>query len=235
MAFAELYRQWSIALYFSGLDPSERGDGFRSLNLRAPIDGWQLAGPRTSRVAADGGLETWSASGTSSHFVVIDASHSRGVDVEVNGPADAQLQVTAVPLAADLPDLDLRAQVGREPGGGVFVRAEVGDRGGAEAQLSSVAWEPLVPAADPRRAGGRPGRLEGMSLTSAFGSTSLSAGGTLRSGPIRLTGMSPASGPLIVKVVGTDRLGRRAAAWAEVTIKPQNGAAVAAKAQTIGR
>ena len=54
--FADLYRRWSLALFLSGLEPSRDKaglpeDGFRSINMRAPCDEWELAGPRFTRVA----------------------------------------------------------------------------------------------------------------------------------------------------------------------------------------
>ena len=57
--FADLYRRWSLALFLSGLEPSRDKaglpeDGFRSINMRAPCEDWELAGPRFTRVTADG-------------------------------------------------------------------------------------------------------------------------------------------------------------------------------------
>src|SRR5260370_731585 len=55
VAFAELYRQWSVALYLSGLDPSAAGGhpgGYRSLDVRGPLERWELAGPPPPAVPA---------------------------------------------------------------------------------------------------------------------------------------------------------------------------------------
>ncbi len=54
--FAELYRQWSVALFLSGLEPGRAAaaDGFCSLDVRGPFDDWELAGPRAARVAPGG-------------------------------------------------------------------------------------------------------------------------------------------------------------------------------------
>ena len=53
--FAALYRRWSLALYLSGLNvdgrPGPDDDGFVSMEVRAPWEEWDLAGPRFHRVA----------------------------------------------------------------------------------------------------------------------------------------------------------------------------------------
>ncbi|WP_254053971.1 hypothetical protein [Singulisphaera sp. GP187] len=216
--FADLYRQWSLALYFSGMDKAAPANGFRTLDVRASVDGWELAGPRTTRVIPDGGTENWSAAGTSSHFVVVDASPLGAIDVEISGPAEADLQVTAVPLPADLANLELRAGVESRSGGELYLRAEIRERDGTTATLSALAWEPLVPAASPHGPAFRRGKIETNALVTAFGTSVLPGRGTLQSRPIRLEGVSKSSGPLIVKATGIDRNGRRVAAWAEVAL-----------------
>ncbi len=59
--------------------------GFRSLDVRSSVDGWELAGPRTTRVIPDGATETWSSAGTSSHYLVVEASPRGAIDVEIKG------------------------------------------------------------------------------------------------------------------------------------------------------
>lgn len=226
--FADLYRQWAIALYFSGFDP--RGgtlEGFRSLRLRGAYGGWELAGPRTSHLVPDGRPETWAAKGTSTRFVVIDGSPRGAVEVEVSGPPEAQLQVTAIPLADDLPDLDLAASLAPASDGSADLRTTIGERSGLPVALTSVAWEPLVPDPDAERARMGRGTRGGAVLREVLGSTSLVAGASLGSAPIRLEKVFPGFGPLVVKVLGTDTRGRRVAAWAEVGSRDETVPAVA--------
>lgn len=216
--FADLYRQWSLALFFSGIDKHVPGDGFRTLDVRASVDGWELAGPRTTRIVPDGGSESWSAAGTSSHYIVVDSSPLGAVDVDISGPAEADLQVTAVPLPADFANLELRAGVESRSGGELYLRAEIHERDGTPVTLSALAWEPLVPASNPHTPIFRRGKLESSALAAAFGASALPGRGTLRSRPIHLEGVTQSRGPLIVKAIGTDRKGRRVAAWAEVPL-----------------
>ncbi len=104
-SFAELFRRWSVALFMSGLDPASQPDQrgtYRSMDVRNPLEDWELAGPRASYVAAGGRADCWSAAGTSSHFAVVRGSSTAAVEVTVSGPRSAELQVTAVPLPAGM-------------------------------------------------------------------------------------------------------------------------------------
>ena len=193
-------------------------DRFRSIDMRAPCDEWELAGPRFTRVAADGTADAWLARGTSSHFAVVESSPTGAVEVEVNGPAEAQLQVTVVPLGADLPRLELKVSKLRGPAGELRLRARVKERHGKPVRLSAISWEPLTPSVNPRSTGFRCGRLDMLGIAAAFGTSALKANGELSSRPIPLAGVVPGSGPLVIKVIGTDEKGRRIAAWADVDV-----------------
>jgi hypothetical protein len=227
--FADLYRQWSTALYLSGLGVDRGHDtAFRSLNMRGPFDAWELAGPRTALLRPDGRAEMWSAAGTSSHYVVVEGAASGAVAIEVLGPPEAELQVTAVPLPADMARIELTVRLTSSPGGDPWLHARVRERQGMAVRLSALAWEPLVPAANPHAAGFRRDGLDMLGVASAFGTSALPALGQLDSRPICLAGVSRASGPLIVKAIGTDARGRRVAAWAEIPPSPSEDGPTAA-------
>jgi len=225
--FADLFRRWSLALFTSGLEPAQEKatsleDGFRSINMRAPCEEWELAGPRFTRVSPAGPADCWMALGTSSHFAVVDSSQSSAVEIEVAGPPEADLQVTALPLGANLPRLDLSVSRIQGPRAELRLRARVKEQNGASVRLSALSWEPLAPSPNPHSAGFRCGRLDMLGIAAAFGTAALPAGGELRSRPIPLPGVSPHNGPLAVKVVGTDEKGRRIAAWAELNLGPED-------------
>lgn len=225
LTFPALYRRWTTALFLSGLDPHyNRGEGFRSLDIRSTIDGWQLAGPRTIEVVPGTPPETWTAAGTSSRYLIVEGSSRGPVEIEVQGPPDAELQVTAIPLPADQARLDLKvtSSVGRD--GKVELLARVGESRGNLVQLTAMAWEPLVPAADPHSSPFRKGGLDRPSLAKAFGSATLNPGGQLASRPIPLDGVKPGQGPVVIKLVGIDARGRRVTAWAELSPERAGGA-----------
>jgi hypothetical protein len=161
--------------------------------------------------------------GTSSHFAVVEGSPSgAAVEIEVAGPPEADLQVTALPLGADLPRLDLTVSTIRGPGAELQLRARVKEQNGKAVRLLALSWEPLAPSPNPRSAGFRFGRLDMSEIAAAFGSSALPAGGDLRSRPIPLPGVSPPNGPLAIKVVGADEDGRRITGWADLNLGPDD-------------
>ncbi len=223
--FRNLYRRWSLALYLSGLDP--RGeelvssqDGFSSINLRSPYADWELAGPRADRVSAGGLAEHWDSTGTSSRFFVVESPSAGAIEVEVAGPKEAQLQVTALPLGEDRARLSLSLVKSYGTDGELRIQARVVERRGVPVRLSAFAWERLTPGPRPHAAGFRSGRLDMLGIASSFGTSAVPAGGEIRSRPIHLAGVSRQSGPIVVKVVGTDDQGRRVSAWADLNSIP---------------
>lgn len=218
--FAALFRRWTIALALDGLDPRAGSERFTSLDLRTDFGGWPLAGPRMARVVPGAAADSWSAAGTSSHFAVVEASDAAGIRVEVAGPPEADLQVTAIPLPDDLPQMSLTVQAEPGPDGVLRLEARIREGGGGPVRLSAVSWEPLIPAADPRAAGFRRAVLDAAGIAAAFGGTDLAARGERTSRPIPLTGVGRGDGPLVIKALGIDALGRRMAAWAELDPGP---------------
>jgi hypothetical protein len=122
--------------------------------------------------------------------------------------------VTAVPLPASMAEVELGVRaVAATSGGPRHLHAWLRERQGVAVRLNAVAWEPLVPSADPRAAGFRRDGLDPNGIARTFGSTLLPPHGTLNARPILLPDLSV---PLVLKVVGTDSSGRRIAAWAEI-------------------
>jgi hypothetical protein len=219
--FAGLYRRWSLAVYRRGLepdaaDPNAAIDGYLSVKMRAPYKEWELAGPRSTRIAPDGPGDHWMAVGTSSHYVIVDGSPSGAVEVEVVGPPEAELQVTALPIGAGLARLDLSVTKSRRADGELCLRATVKEQHGVPVQLSALSWEPRAPGPNPHSDRFYWGRLDAEGIAASFGTAALSASGELRSPPIHLKGVSAGTGPLVVKLIGTDARGRHVAAWADV-------------------
>ena len=221
-SFEELYREWSLALFLSGLAEPGPGDakiwGYRSLNLRQPFQDWELAGPRPKRVVPGGAPDRWSAAGTSSHYVLIEPGPWEALEVTVTGPAAAELQVTALVLPPRLPRLELTGSLVRDSHGELCLLAAVREQGGVPVHLSALAWEPLEPASDLHCTGFQRGQLDTAGLVAAFGTTKLSAWGRLQAQPIPLPGVHAGDGPLIIKVLGVDAQGRKIAGWTEIDL-----------------
>jgi hypothetical protein len=213
-----LFRQWTVSLYLSGLDPASAPDGaYRTIDPRGELEDWVLAGPRVSSVGPSRPEDSWVAQGTTTHYLIVEGfPDSKGVSIDVSGPKEAEVQVTLIPLPDGLgrPMLTVRRQNG--PDGQLQVEAEVTERDGTPVRLGALAWEPLVPAEDPRKPTCRRGGLDMLGIAHAFGTSALPAHGKLRSGRIPLAGFRGSDGPMVFKAVGIDAQGRRVAAWTVV-------------------
>jgi hypothetical protein len=223
--FAELYRRWSLDLFRSSLDLASSVGSTDSqsdlpMNKKPKINDKEAMGPRTVRVVSGGPAWRWSAVGTSSQFVVVHSTAPGAAEVTVAGPATAELQVTVLPLPADLSRLELTARTTTGPDGELRLRASIREQGGGPVQLSTLGWEPLTPPPDPHALGERNGQLDSPGILASFGSTHVPSGGTLNSRPIRLPGVHPESGTFIVRLMGTDAAGRRVVAWTEINNEP---------------
>jgi hypothetical protein len=146
---------------------------------------------------------------------------SKGVSVEVSGPPDAEIQVTAVSLPDGLARPELTVKGRKNLDGQIEVRAVVTERDGTPVRLGALVWEPLVPADDPRKPCFRRGGLDMLGIASMFGTSALPAKGKLRSKAIPLAGFQGLEGPLVFKAVGTDAMGRRVSAWTVVNLSKE--------------
>ena len=221
--FASLFRAWTLDLFQNGLEPgaNQRAANYRLSRekVRSPLPEWELAGPRATHVST-GTVDRWTALGTTSHYAIVDGSKSGAIEIEVTGPPEAELQVTALLLGDDHPRLiDPRSRSAAEGEYSSAPHQRTERRGGSTfAGFLGTA-----------RAGREPTRLRVLSRPSGgrgaektLGSLDVPASGELTSEPILLTGLSAVEGPLVVKVVGTDAQGRRVSAWADVNIEGQD-------------
>ena len=159
-----------------------------------PPEDWVRGGPRLARVAA-GGQDRWDALGTTSHYVIVDGSKSGAVEIEVSGPTDARLQVTAVLLGGGRPRLDLSVGKTTTADGELFLRARIKESHGEPVKLTQLSWEPFSPGPSRRGSRGSRGRLDEAGLEQAMGSLTLAATGELTSQPIHLRARRSSTGP----------------------------------------
>ena len=152
--FAGLYRGWTLDLFGQRLEASGRESGDRDRSSAAGEKSglgraeWARGGPRLTRLAS-GSVDRWTALGTTSHYAIVDGSTSGAVEIEVSGPPEAELQVTAVLLGDDRPRLDLSAVKVRGENGEYFLRAHIKERHGMPVRLSQISWEPLGSGREP--------------------------------------------------------------------------------------
>ena len=127
---------------------------------------------------------------------MVSSSPTGVVDIDVIGPPEAELQVTAIPIGDDFARIDLAVKTIHGPGGEISIRARVNERHGVPVRLSALAWEPLTPSSNQRSNEFRCERLDMLGIADNFGTSALPAGGELSSRPIPLRGVSSTSGPV---------------------------------------
>ncbi len=218
--FASLFRRWSLAVFQSGREPARAGselEPFAALNLRAPLDTVELMGPRTRRIEPDREPHRWTSRGTSTHYVLIDGARSAAVEVQVAGPPEAQLQVTALPLGAGAGRLDLKLERLPDRGGKARVRARVKESHGVPVRISAMSWEPVDRGPEHKSPTRGAGQVDMLGAADLFGGSLIPALGERVSKPIELERGQPAT----LRVIGTDAGGRRITAWAE--LEPARG------------
>jgi hypothetical protein len=190
--FAALYRGWAADLYLSSGKPED------------PLDS---VPPRASRIAPDGADDRAELSATTSHFVVVEGTKTGALEIVVSAPAEALIQVTAIPLPEDASRVDL--SIGWEPAndGPLGMVARIREQDDRQLTIRSLEW--TVDDQDPRRP---PRRIvmEGDRLRNVLGSVILEAHGRLISRPISVK----QSGVRNVRLVATDSRGRSVVSWA---------------------
>ena len=203
-SFASLYRQWSCSLFLDGIKPTPDTDDNNNLIL----------GPRITRVDVNGPADVWSSAPTSTHYAIVHASRSGFARIRVEGAPGSRLQVSVVRLPDDLPSLSLSARVEENEQGPDLLSLDLQHNGGDSVRLSALSLEPLVP---PARAASDPPRLiRGASLASGFNRLDLDADHPLASARLSLPVSLASGGPIVVKILALDPLGRRISAWAEI-------------------
>lgn len=163
LEFEELFRRWTVALYFSGLQSPQAGapaaaetaswgtDLYRSLDLRGPLSNWGLAGPRTIDWDVNAGPCTINLSGTAAAYVTMTSPRAAGARrIRMTGPFGSKLQITFLKLSADCPEIDARAEWIEEsatphsPGARFddrrLLRVQIDRRARPDTDRKSLAW-----------------------------------------------------------------------------------------------
>jgi hypothetical protein len=202
--FEDQFRRWSADLLLAGtgLRPVDDPAFGPRLDLRRPLAGWVLAGPRFAELPLAGGDHEASLAGTSVAYLLLHSPAGPRARVRVTADAAAALQVSVVALPDETARLTLRHEPGDRPGT-VRLRLTAHD---AAVTLGEAAWEPRVP-----QAGAPPDPVHGADAW--FATRSLRPGET-RVSPALAPG--EAAGGIVFKVTGTDAAGHHVAAWESV-------------------
>jgi hypothetical protein len=205
--FAELFRQWSIALLRDTATPATTHGGQQD---ESAVFGRLLCGPRFHEVPMAEGRCEVKLAGTAVAYCRLHSPPSTSSQVTIMADPGTNLQVSVVPLRRGSARLSLALErEARSDAGRLKLTAHH-----ADVDLRHAAWERLVPSArDDHDTSFRP---EQKSIPAWFGSARLRAGETRTSHPIRLPVLRGPADVIVFKVSGVDALGQNVTAWASL-------------------
>src|SRR5262249_12360767 len=109
--FADLFRQWNIALALSGTNLTEEKTALiRRVNLHQPLAGRVLCGPRLQEMVLADGKHEVSLAGTSAAYFLVHSPAKTGTRVTISAEPESHLQATLIRLPDRTGRLSLRVE-----------------------------------------------------------------------------------------------------------------------------
>jgi hypothetical protein len=196
-AFAALFRRWTVAVA-QGKIPGGH-DLYRSLGDRP------LFGVRRNELPLTAGQSEADVAGTSAAYFLLHSPSEVRSRVTIEADADADLQVTLIPLPPDMPRLSLRAEAVDSGSCRLTIAAR-----DADVTLDEAAVEEAAAERSPAEKGSR---LRAAATVSAwFGDPHLAAGVTRFS--VLIERPAGSGRTWLFKIKGHDAAGRPVAAYA---------------------
>ena len=210
-SFADLFRQWSLALSLDELSPNAAGSlELASLDLRDRLERRLLAGALWRDIPP--GRTTVTLAPTSFAPLRVRVPADGVTRLAIQAPAEAALQVTVVRLPSDLPRVTLA--VAPTAGTGARsnrVRLSVDHSEGSSVRWERVTWEAhTLPQTKTTE---RYKRATIVATDELFSDRTTLAGQSIVSDEFELTPRARAGAELVFKLAGVDRHGRRVVAW----------------------
>lgn len=216
--FAELYRDWSAALFLSRSGHASRpADELRFLSLRAQLGSRLLAGPRYDYLDLGGAERRFAVAGTSTKYCIAHSPPAAGSRVSVMADPDAQLQLSVRRLPASLARLKLdatRNEPSAADAGSVSLQVQLSEHNGSAVTLEHLAWERLTPGSNNEHDRGPCSRIMGAGeIEELFGTTRLDAFGCLAAPRLAIEPPAASRETLVLKALARDDSGHALTAW----------------------
>jgi hypothetical protein len=210
--FADLFREWSASLLVSGSGLQVEGVvPFRRFDLRKPLAGRLLCGPRMEDMSLDGAKRQIELAGTSVAYFLLHSPGGERSKLTITADAGTDLQVTLVRVPRPTGRLSLQWEKNH-----LLLTAQ-----DADVTLDAVAWERLPPATNRAEdTSYRPDKAMSRVVRDWFGDAKLKAGESRRSAEVELPEFDARKQSVIFKVMGTDAAGHRIAAWIKAPAAP---------------
>jgi hypothetical protein len=206
--FEDLFREWSLALLLSNTAlRAKEVRPFLTMDLRKPLGGRMLCGPRVRELPLAGTKSAVELAGTSAAFFELGAPENERSRVRIIAGVDAELQVTLIRVPSKLARLDLRYDQGH-------LVLTVHD---ADVKLDRVAWERVPP--DTNKQEDTSFRVQDSAILFVrawFGDPQVKAGETRRASVLDFSAGNSKEQKMIFKVSATDAGGHRLSAYVDV-------------------
>jgi len=221
-SFESLFRAWTVDL----MAQASGQITFDKVREQALRDDWLVGVPRAEdlKLEADGlpSVAEWTSEGTSVRLFRIRTPESgpfpESIELKVDAPAEARIQVTAMPLKDTHQGLGFEVISTGEtrPDGKSTVRLRLTNRDTSRSlKIQAAAWESPLPGLDARELRQRRGFFDLLTLASSLGSITILPGQSLVSAPIEVAFSPESSEPIRWKVVAHDDAGRPVFSWAD--------------------
>jgi hypothetical protein len=220
--FDQLFRDWTVSLADnrSALKtpaiPAKNETRLPVIDLFGRLGSWSLAGPRVRRWDIASGPLRFGIKGTTAAYVEIwDSGNQPHRRVHLTAVPGMRMQMTVIPIASDSAHADLAVAWAKGTGhsNDRRLRAVVRFPAEHEATLDRISVE--------QNSTETRGSLcfEGQSLRE-LEIAATDQDGRFRTFELPVTRLTSSDVPLVVKIVGADREGRRIAATAELACRP---------------
>lgn len=222
--FAELFRDWSAALFLSHSGLATRPEHeLRYISPRSTLNGRLLAGPRHEFLDLAGETRRFDLSGTSTKYFVAHSSLGSATRVRITAEPSASLQVSVYRLPTTLARLEMKAQLAdsSDPRGhGTAFQVQLSERNGTPVRLDHLAWEQCADGSNKDGALGCCGRvLSAEDITKLFGTPNISGSGTITASNIAIETLASPDQPLVLKATGRDAGDRAVSAWCVLDLR----------------
>jgi hypothetical protein len=212
--FENLFRRWSAALLVAGTGLDVGGlPLLRRPDLRRPLGTRRLYGPRFAEVSLHGGTHRVALGGTGLCYVLLHSPGGPCSRITVAADPKAHLQVTLLRLPPDYPRLSVHWQL---LGAGRCGTLQLTAHGGG-VTVDDIIWERVLPEGKPGDTDYRADAEARRTVARWLDTPHIARGQTRTSRRIAMPPGEGGRGPWVIKVIGTDGVGRRVAGWALVS------------------
>jgi hypothetical protein len=225
-SFETLFRGWTIEL----MSQSATRGSAETIQAQALKEDWLVGVPRATELEIDSyglpAIAEWTAEGTTVRLfrLIPSNANAESIELAVDAPAEAKVQITAMPLTRNHRGLGLEVYStgGSSAAGKSAVRLRLTNRDHSRPlKIQAAAWESLMPGLDARDLRQRRGFVDTLALAASLGTITILPGQSVITTPIEVEFASNSLAPMRWKAVAHDDTGSAVFSWADMISTPR--------------